>query len=165
MGLRAAFVTVSRARWRLNFLLSAISYAACQFVSGPNLADLFGRGDGDEDLLFVQEARVPGQFARQWESRMMARAGALKEAANSELRPLSAYGRSLFCADVKVGDSCKATKRRGAPGRRSTLGPTFQGRAVLRAGKSGRTGCGGSGSRPRVRKIGHFRRHAHSGAG
>ena len=51
----------------------------------------------------------------------MAQRGALKEVADSELRHLLAYNRSLFCADVQVGDSvpsCKAKKRKSAPRRR-----------------------------------------------
>ena len=106
MGLRAAFFIVRRrmvascARWRVNSLLSTIGYSAYRLVFGPSTADLFGLGDDDEDLLFVHEARLSGQFARQWGLRIMAQGGALKEATNSELRHLLAYDRSLFCADA-----------------------------------------------------------------
>ena len=68
MGLHVAFLIVwrrmvaSRARWHLNTLLSAIGYAFYQLVFGPNPADLFGRGDDDEDFLFFRRPDCRGRL-------------------------------------------------------------------------------------------------------
>ena len=48
-------------------------YSAYRSVLESNLPDLFGWGEKDEDLLFVQDTSLTGQFAQQRESRMTAR--------------------------------------------------------------------------------------------
>ena len=40
-------------QWRLNTLISSSEYSANRLVFGSNPADLFGRGDKDDDLLFT----------------------------------------------------------------------------------------------------------------
>ena len=42
----------------------------------------FGWGDRDEDLLFAQDASLPGQLAQQWKLRMTVQGAALREVAN-----------------------------------------------------------------------------------
>ena len=52
---------------------------------------------------------------------MMAREAALKEIANSRLRRLLGFNKSITCADVKIGDTVlfyKARRKESAPRRR-----------------------------------------------
>ena len=66
--------------------------------------DLYGWDDTDEDLLFVQDASISGQFAQQWQLRIRAQEAALKEIARSKLRRLLACNKIFVCVDVEVGD-------------------------------------------------------------
>ena len=55
----------SGVQWCLITLIPAGGYSACQMVFGSNPVDLFGRDDGDEDLLFAQDTYPSGQFVQQ----------------------------------------------------------------------------------------------------
>ena len=92
------------AQYCLNAPLSSSGHSAYQLGFGSNPADLHVWRDGGDDLLFVQETSISGQFAQQWRLRMMARKAALREMANSESRRLFAHARLFDCPDVKVGD-------------------------------------------------------------
>ena len=67
---------------------------------------VFGWEDKDEDLAFVRDTSVSGQFAQQWKLRMMAQGAPLEEIGDSELRRLLAHGKSSGGADVEVGGCC-----------------------------------------------------------
>ena len=66
--------------------------------------DLYGWDDSDGDLLFAQDTSILGQFAQQRQLRIRAQEAALKEIANSKLRRLLAYNKTIDCIDIKVGD-------------------------------------------------------------
>ena len=58
-------------------MISASGNSAVQLLFGSNKVDPSGWDDPDENLLFSQDTSVSGQFARQWELRMMAQGAAL----------------------------------------------------------------------------------------
>ena len=62
---------------------------------GPNPVDSFVWGDGNEDLLFAQDASLAGQFVQRWKLRMRAQEATLKEVANSKLRRLLARNKTF----------------------------------------------------------------------
>ena len=66
--------------------------------------DRCGCDDADEDLLFVQDTSISGQFVQQWLLRIRAQKAALKEISDSKLRRLLAYNKTVGCVDIKVGD-------------------------------------------------------------
>ena len=66
--------------------------------------DLSGRDDSEDDLLFAQDASISGQSVQQWQLRIRVQEAALKEIANSKLRRLLAYNKTLESVDIKVGD-------------------------------------------------------------
>ena len=66
-----------------------------RMVFGSNPVNLFGCERQDEDLLFAQDASLPGQFVQQRELRMMAQEAALKVVAIGKLRRLSARNKSF----------------------------------------------------------------------
>ena len=117
---------VTEVQWCLNTLISASGYSAYQLVFGSNPTDRYGWGDTDEDLLFVQDTSVSGQFVQQWELRMMAQEAAHKEIANSKLRRLLAHNQTFNCTDIKIGDSVLFYK---APHRKSH--PRWRGPATI----------------------------------
>ena len=86
---------LAEAQWRLNTMISASGYSASRFVFGSNPADLYGWGDQEEDLLFAQDASVPGQFAQQWKLRMLAREAASQKVATRKLRRLGAFSQTF----------------------------------------------------------------------
>ena len=109
---------LKQAQWCFNTMISASLYTASRLVCGSNPADFYGWGDQEEALLFAQDISVSGQFAQQWELRMLAREAASEKVANSTLRRLLAYTNTPNCADVKIGDSVlcyKAPSKRSAP--------------------------------------------------
>ena len=55
---------LSEVQWCLNTLPSYSGYSAYQLVFGSNPANLFGRGDADEDLLFTQDTSLSGQLVQ-----------------------------------------------------------------------------------------------------
>ena len=75
----------SEVQWRLNALLPASGYSAYQPVCGPNPADLFRVGGGDEDLLFARDTSLSGQLVQQWKWRAMAQEAGWKKVAKSKL--------------------------------------------------------------------------------
>ena len=90
-------------------------------VFGSDLADFFGRADKDEDPTFAQDAPPSGQFAQQWELRMVAQEEALGEIAAGRLRRLLAFNKSFTCTDVKIGATAlfyKVHRKESAPRRR-----------------------------------------------
>ena len=110
----------AEAQWRLNTLICGGGYPAGQIIFGPNPADLFGWGDKDEGLLFAQDTSPSGQFAQQWELRVMAREAASEGPTNGKLRRLPAYNKSCDRADARLGDSSlryKSANKKSAPRR------------------------------------------------
>ena len=90
-------------------------------VLGANPVDLLGQDDTDEDLLFEQDASLPGQFVKQWRHRAMAQEAAIKEVPNNKLRELLAHGKSCNRTDIAIRYSPlshKTVNRKGTPGRR-----------------------------------------------
>ena len=61
---------LSEVQWRLNSLLLAGAHSAYQLVFASNPADPFGWRDGDEDLLFAQDALLLRQSVQQWKLRI-----------------------------------------------------------------------------------------------
>ena len=80
-------------------MLSSSGFSAYQMVFGSNPADLFGRDDSEEDLLFAQDTSLAGQFVNQWKPRMRAEEATLKEVANIKLRRLLAYNKLAQAGD------------------------------------------------------------------
>ena len=75
----------SEVQLRLSTLLSGSGYSGYPFVLGSNPVDPFGCGGNDEDLLFAQDASLPGQFGQQWKLRILPQEAALKEVASRKL--------------------------------------------------------------------------------
>ena len=80
-------------------------------VFGANPVDLFGRDDGDEDVLFAQNASLSGKFAQQWELRAMALEAATKKVANSQLRRLLERNKSSTVRIPRLGILRYLTRR------------------------------------------------------
>ena len=108
---------ISDVQFCLGAMLSTTGLSAYHPEFGSNPADNFGRGDGDENLLFAQDASLSGQFVAQRGLRIVAQKAALTEIANSEMRGILAFKNSFdgadVSADVSVGD--KAPSRKSAP--------------------------------------------------
>ena len=56
---------LSEVQFCLNAMLATNGFSAYQMAFGSNLADIFGWGDEDEDLLFAQDTSPCGQFVAQ----------------------------------------------------------------------------------------------------
>ena len=87
-------------------------------VFGAHPVVLLSRDDAAEDLLFVQETSLSGQFVKQWRHRAMAKEAAIKEAPNNKLRGLPAHKKSRNCTNIATRNSALAYKtvnRKGAP--------------------------------------------------
>ena len=124
---------LAEAQRYLNTIVSASGYSAYQLVFGSNPMDLYGWGDTDEDLLLARDTSTSSQFAQQWQLRFCAQEAALREIANSKLRRLLAYSKTLDCVDIKVGDSVLFYK---APHKKSN--PRWGGpAAILEINESG----------------------------
>ena len=78
---------------RLDPLLPSSGWSAYKVVFRSNSADMYGRGNDGEDLLWAQDTSPSGQFAQLRKLCIMAREGAWGEMANSKLRPLMAYNK------------------------------------------------------------------------
>ena len=96
---------MTEVQWFLITLISASGYSAFQLVFGSNAAALHGWRDREDDLLCAQDTSASGQFAQQWQLRMMAQEAALKKVATSKLRRLMARNKAFNCTDIKVGGS------------------------------------------------------------
>ena len=100
---------------------SASGFSAYQMAFGSHPADCFGLEDGDEDLLFAQDAFLAGQFVQRRQLRMRAREATLKEVTNSKLRRLLARNKTSNCTEIDVGEMAlfyKAQSRKNLPRRR-----------------------------------------------
>ena len=75
-------------------------------------------GEKDKDLTFAQDSSFSGQFAQQWELRMMAQEAVPKEIANSRLRRLLPYNKSFTRTGELISDTAPFYK---AHSKRSTL--------------------------------------------
>ena len=76
---------LSQVQWRLDTHHSAGEHSARRTVFGPNYADLFGRGEGDEDQLSAQNTSLAGQHLQHRKLRILAKGPALKRFADSKL--------------------------------------------------------------------------------
>ena len=89
----------------MNTTISTGGHSAYPMAFGSKPADLFGRADNDERMLFSKDTSLSGQFVQQWKLRKRQQEAAPREAANSKLRSLLPYNKSFNCADVAVGGS------------------------------------------------------------
>ena len=96
---------LAEAQWRLHTMKSAGVYSAFHLVFESYPVDQYGWGDQDEDLLPAQNSSVSGQFAQQWQPRMLAQGALLQEVANNQVRRPLAYSKTPNCTDVEIGDS------------------------------------------------------------
>ena len=81
-------------------------------VFGSNPVDLFGWEDGDEDMMFAQDATLAGQFVNQWKLRVKAHEATLKEITNSKLRRLLVHNTTFNCTEIHVGNTVLFRKER-----------------------------------------------------
>ena len=104
-------------------MLSASGVSAYQIALGSNPADLFGREDGGEDMMFAQDTALAGQFVNQWKIRAEAQEATRAVIANNKLRWLLAFNKTFNCAEIDVGDMAlfhKAQNRESSFIRRRT---------------------------------------------
>ena len=112
---------ISEVQLCVNAMLPANCCSSYEVALGGNPADNFGWVGEDEDLLFAQDASLPGQYVAQWKLRAMAQGAALRKIASSKSRRILAFNNSFDIAGVQVG--CEvlcydAPSRKSSPRRR-----------------------------------------------
>ena len=85
---------IAEVQFCVSTTLPASGFPAYQTVFGSNPADNFGWGDGDEDLLFAQDASPSGQFVARWKLQMMEQEAAMREIAYGKSRRILAFNNS-----------------------------------------------------------------------